>query len=215
MYKSTNIHVNNAYSTICCRITPLVLNKAGNKLGCVRSRLRTSSHVSYRVATIQPALQNNVYKQFRLVICDDSGLIALTSLFINILASYVDLFINVANGLKYIIYNKQQSPSICFAQSHILQVVVQTHSKLSPKMVSFYAPLITLSFALSSLAATCSNGNSGCSVAQFWQAREIACNTRQFGVVDCGNGWTVNAGLQLSVNESQDQAYEHCWVRQP
>ncbi|KAJ2979519.1 hypothetical protein NQ176_g3200 [Zarea fungicola] len=78
-------------------------------------------------------------------------------------------------------------------------------------MVSFYAPLITLSFALSSLAATCSNGNSGCSVAQFWQAREIACNTRQFGVVDCGNGWTVNAGLQLSVNESQDQAYEHCW----
>lgn len=75
-----------------------------------------------------------------------------------------------------------------------------------------YSSLILLGSALGSLATECTYENSRCSVAQFWQAREIACNIRQFGVVNCGNGWTVSAGLQLSVKESTDRAYAHCWV---
>lgn len=81
-------------------------------------------------------------------------------------------------------------------------------------MVSFHLCFITASLALGSLAAECTPGNKGCTVNQLWQARDISCRTRDFGVVNCGNGWTAAAGLQWTVNKDTDQSYnEHCWVK--
>lgn len=86
--------------------------------------------------------------------------------------------------------------------------------KDQPKMKGFYSLISAIGFTVGSLAADCTRGNTGCSVAQFWQVRDIACNSRQFGNVDCGNGWKVSAGLQFTVNKDANQAYnEHCWVR--